>query len=56
MQVQSNKSEIVPHLGYELSSNFKLSSEASFGIDRYDNPSENNSDPKNDGNPIQSAK
>ena len=46
MQVQSNKSEIVPHFGYELSSNFKLSSEASFGIDRYDNPSENNSDQK----------
>ena len=46
MQVQSNKSEIIPHFGYQLTSKVKLSAETAFGIDRYDNPSENNSDQK----------
>ena len=46
MQVQSNKSEIIPHFGYQLTPKIKLSAETAFGIDRYDNPSENNSDQK----------
>ncbi|MBT3666525.1 MAG: hypothetical protein HN548_03530 [Opitutae bacterium] len=46
MQVQSNKSEIIPHFGYQLTPQIKLSAETAFGIDRYDNPSENNSDQK----------
>jgi dihydroneopterin aldolase len=46
MQVQSNKSEIIPHFSYQLTSKVKLSAETAFGIDRYDNPSENNSDQK----------
>ena len=46
MQVQSNKSEIIPHFGYQLTPKIKLSTETAFGIDRYDNPSENNSDQK----------
>ena len=46
MQVQSNKSEIIPHFGYQLNPKIKLSAETAFGIDRYDNPSENNSDQK----------
>jgi dihydroneopterin aldolase len=46
MQVQSNKSEIMPHFGYQLTPRIKLSTEATFGIDRYDNSSENNSDQK----------
>ena len=43
MQVQSNKSEIIPHFGYQLTSKTKLSADTAFGVDRYDNPSENNS-------------
>jgi dihydroneopterin aldolase len=46
MQVQSNKSEIIPHFGYQLTPKIKLSAETAFGVDRYDNPSENNSDQK----------
>ena len=46
MQVQSNKSEIIPHFSYQLTPKIKLSAETAFGIDRYDNPSENNSDQK----------
>ena len=46
MQVQSNKSEIIPHFGYQLTPKIKLSAETAFGTDRYDNPSENNSDQK----------
>jgi dihydroneopterin aldolase len=46
MQVQSNKSEIIPHFGFQLTPKIKLSAETAFGIDRYDNPSENNSDQK----------
>jgi dihydroneopterin aldolase len=46
MQVQSNKSEIIPHFGYQLTPKIKLSAETTFGTDRYDNPSENNSDQK----------
>ena len=46
MQVQSNKSEIIPHFGYQLTPKIKLSAETAFRIDRYDNPSENNSDQK----------
>ena len=46
MQVQSNKSEIIPHFGYQITPKIKLSAETAFGIDRYDNPSENNSDQK----------
>ena len=46
MQVQSNKSEIIPHFGYQLTPKVKLSAETAFGTDRYDNPSENNSDQK----------
>ena len=46
MQVQSNKSEIIPHIGYQFTPQIKLSAETAFGMDRYDNPSENNSDQK----------
>jgi dihydroneopterin aldolase len=46
MQVQSNKSEIIPHFGYQLTPKIKLSAKTAFGVDRYDNPSENNSDQK----------
>jgi dihydroneopterin aldolase len=46
MQVQSNKSEIIPHFSYQLTPKIKLSAESAFGIDRFDNPSENNSDQK----------
>ena len=46
MQVQSNKSEVIPHFGYQLTSKTKLSAETAFGTDRYENPSENNSDQK----------
>lgn len=46
MQVQSNKSEIIPHFGYQLNSKTKLSAETAFGVDQYDNPSENNSGQK----------
>ena len=50
MQVQSNKSEIIPHFGYQLTSKTKLSAEIAFGVDRYDNPSENNSGHKSQVN------
>ena len=46
MQVQSNKSEIIPHLGYRISPHTKFAIEWTRGIEKYDNPSENNQDQK----------
>ena len=46
MQVQSNKSELIPHIGYRISPKTKLAIEWTQGIDRYDNPSENYKDQK----------
>ena len=44
MQVQSNKSEIIPHFEYRINSTTKLSIEGSQGLEKYDTPSENNED------------
>lgn len=49
MQVQSNKSELIPHIGYRISPKTKLAIEWTQGIDRYDNPSENYRDQKFQG-------
>ena len=44
MQVQSNKSEIVPHFSHRLSSEITVKMEISGGSERFEDPSENNSD------------
>jgi len=44
MQVQSNKSEVIPHLSHRLSDQLTAKIEASGGSERFDDPSENNSD------------
>ena len=44
MQVQSNKSEVIPHLSHRLSDQLTAKIEVSGGNERFDDPSENNSD------------
>ncbi|MEC9122709.1 MAG: hypothetical protein VX969_01085, partial [Verrucomicrobiota bacterium] len=44
MQVQSNKSEVIPHLSHRLSDQVTAKIECSGGSERFDDPSENNSD------------
>lgn len=44
MQVQSNKSEIIPHLSHRFSDKISAKIEVSGGSERFDDPSENNSD------------
>ena len=44
MQVQSNKSEVIPHLSHRFSEKITAKIEVSAGSERFDDPSENNSD------------
>ena len=44
MQVQSNKSEVIPHLSHRFSEKITAKIEVSGGSERFDDPSENNSD------------
>ena len=44
MQVRSNKSEVIPHLSHRFSDKGTAKIEVSGGRDRFDDPSENNSD------------
>jgi hypothetical protein len=44
MQIQSNKSEMIPHLSHRFSDNITAKIEVSAGSERFDDPSENNSD------------
>ena len=44
MQVQSNKSEIIPHLSHRFTDKITAKIEVSGGSERFDDPSENNSD------------
>ena len=44
MQVQSNKSEVIPHLSHRFSDKITGKLEISCGSERFDDPSENNSD------------
>lgn len=44
MQVQSNKSEVIPHLSHRFSDKVTAKIEVSGGSERFDDPSENNSD------------
>jgi len=44
MQVQSNKSEVIPHLSHRFSDKITAKIEVSGGNERFDDPSENNSD------------
>lgn len=46
MQIISNKSEVIPHFGYQINSVTKVSIEASRGEEKYDLSSENNEDQK----------
>ena len=44
MQVQSNKSEVIPHLSHRFTDKVTAKIEVSAGSERFDDPSENNSD------------
>ena len=44
MQVQSNKSEVIPHLSHRFTDKIAAKIEVSAGSERFDDPSENNSD------------
>jgi hypothetical protein len=44
MQVQSNKSEVIPHLSHRFSEKITAKIEVSAGSERFDDPSENNAD------------
>ena len=44
MQVQSNKSEVIPHLSHRFTDKIAAKIEVSAGSERFDEPSENNSD------------
>jgi hypothetical protein len=44
MQIQSNKSEVIPHLSHRFSDQVTTKIEVSGGNERFDDPSENNSD------------
>ena len=44
MQVQSNKSEIIPHFEYRINSTTKVNIQGSQGLEKYDTTSENNED------------
>ena len=44
MQVKSNKSEVIPHLSHRFSDKITAKIEVSGGSERFDDPSENNSD------------
>jgi len=44
MQVQSNKSEVIPHLSHRFTDKVTAKIEVSAGSERFDDPSENNAD------------